>query len=506
MGQEWVRKHDLIRIEWEDESGTHTVDALLDHDLQFKDGEDGEPAPDADTLRSLRTSSRATAASADVGREDYVTSWEEDESGSDAESESDRPPIQSAHTKAGVTSKYEKDNITRDSRTAQNQHPRFACHHSTLTSILILFLYLLPAAVTTNAVVHTNAQIADDKLHTSVPELLMFYGYLIMVSVYDTGPIDQLWNVTASATDPMPLPNLCRHGLALRRFRFLLSHWRCGPEPDTNREGYDKWARIRQLVDGFNKHIIERFIPTYMLTIDESMCTWRGIDLPHLSFVPCKPEPLGVEIKTLTCFMLRILIQMEFAEGKEVMGTKEYERQYGHTTATTLRLSKPWANTDSVITGDSWFASFKYAVALMKELGLYFLGVVKTNTAGFPMSALDRCSKEKGSWITYLHVVDSIRVLAVAHRKGRGKLNKLSRRASRPTRASATSTHTWRARLVGAHHTWKAGTRRRWRTGGPRRSPRSTFSTGRGSTTSAWRSASAPPTGRSAFRCTSSGQ
>jgi hypothetical protein len=60
----------------------------------------------------------------------------------------------------------------------------------------------------------------------------------------------------------------------------------------------------------------------------------------------------------------------------------------------------------------------------MQELGLFFLGVVKTNTAGFPNSALDRCPKEKGSWITYPHVVDSIRVLAVAHRKGRGKLNK----------------------------------------------------------------------------------
>jgi hypothetical protein len=31
---------------------------------------------------------------------------------------------------------------------------------------------------------------------------------------------------------------------------------------------------------------------------------------------------------------------MEFAEGKEVMCTKEYERDYGHNTATTLRLRR----------------------------------------------------------------------------------------------------------------------------------------------------------------------
>jgi hypothetical protein len=418
----WIRKHDRIRVEWPDGAGTHDVDDLLDHDLQFEDGEEGEPAPDADTLRNMRTRRRATAASADDGREEDVTS-SEDDSESDAEESVGPPPLQSARTKAGVTWTYEKEEIKRDSRTAHNPEPRFVCDHSTITSILILFLYLLPAVLTTEAEGYTNARIADGNQHTSVPELLMFYGYLIIVTVYDTGPFEQLWNVTGPEFDCMPPPNIGRHGLSLNRFKFLMSHWRCGPEPATT-PGADKWARVRGLVDGFNKHLVEHFYPSYMLTIDESMVAWRGIDLPHLSFVPRKPEPLGVEIKTLACFTSRILIQMEFAEGKEVMCTKEYERAYGHTTATTLRLSTPWANTDRVIAGDSWFASFKCAVALMQELGLYFLGVVKTNTAGFPNSALDRCSKEKGSWITYSHVVDSIRVLAVAHRKGRGKLNK----------------------------------------------------------------------------------
>jgi hypothetical protein len=133
-----------------------------------------------------------------------------------------------------------------------------------------------------------------------------------------------------------------------------------------------------------------------MLTIDESMVAWHGIDLPHLSFVQRKPEQLGVEVKTHACFKSMILIQMEFAEGKEVMCTKEYERDYGHTTTTTLHLSKLWANTNRVIADDSWFAFFKCTVALMKELGLYFLGVVKTNTACFLNSALNCCQKEKG--------------------------------------------------------------------------------------------------------------
>jgi hypothetical protein len=35
------------------------VDDLLNHDLQFEDGEEGEPAQDGDTLRNMRTRRRA---------------------------------------------------------------------------------------------------------------------------------------------------------------------------------------------------------------------------------------------------------------------------------------------------------------------------------------------------------------------------------------------------------------------------------------------------------------
>jgi hypothetical protein len=54
----------------------------------------------------------------------------------------------------------------------------------------------------------------------------MFYSYLIIVTVYNTGPIDQLWNVTGPENDCMPPPNIGLHGMSLKRFRFLLSHWR----------------------------------------------------------------------------------------------------------------------------------------------------------------------------------------------------------------------------------------------------------------------------------------
>ena len=47
----------------------------------------------------------------------------------------------------------------------------------------------------------------------------------------------------------------------------------------------------------------------------------------------------------------------------------------------------PWANTDKLVVGDSYFASVTTAIE-MKKIGLRFIGVVKTATKGYPMQYL----------------------------------------------------------------------------------------------------------------------
>ena len=71
--------------------------------------------------------------------------------------------------------------------------------------------------------------------------------------------------------------------------------------------------------------------------------------------------------------------------------TQEYYREYGHTTATSLRICEPWFGSSRVVYGDSWFASVKLAEAFGQR-GLFFLGDVKTNTARFPGDALVKVS------------------------------------------------------------------------------------------------------------------
>ena len=71
---------------------------------------------------------------------------------------------------------------------------------------------------------------------------------------------------------------------------------------------------------------------------------WAGRGLPHQSYVPRKPEPLGVESKTLSCVLSGILLFIELCEGKEAMHKKEFFRKHGATTACTLRCTENYWN------------------------------------------------------------------------------------------------------------------------------------------------------------------
>ena len=66
---------------------------------------------------------------------------------------------------------------------------------------------------------------------------------------------------------------------------------------------------------------------------------------PHRMFVKRKPEPLGVEIKTMGDALSGLLLQLEIVKGKaEVVKPKYYNPRagVGATPATTLRLAEPW--------------------------------------------------------------------------------------------------------------------------------------------------------------------
>ena len=96
----------------------------------------------------------------------------------------------------------------------------------------------------------------------------------------------------------------------------------------------------------------------------------------HLTFMPRKPTPLGFQAKTLCDGSTGIIINAELVEGKETDRQKEFVNEYGHCTAVTLRMTKPYWGSGRVLIGDSFFGSFKAAV-LLKQRGIYMVGNVK---------------------------------------------------------------------------------------------------------------------------------
>ena len=74
----------------------------------------------------------------------------------------------------------------------------------------------------------------------------------------------------------------------------------------------DEWWRAKHLFDGFNT-ACKNIAASFLKVGDESMSTIRFRtmakgNLPHLSYIFRKPEPLGTELKTVACSVTGALL------------------------------------------------------------------------------------------------------------------------------------------------------------------------------------------------------
>ena len=66
------------------------------------------------------------------------------------------------------------------------------------------------------------------------------------------------------------------------------------------------WNAVAALVDGFNANRAELVAASHIKVHDETMSPWSPTTtpwggLPFLSFILCKPKPLGTEFKSTAC-------------------------------------------------------------------------------------------------------------------------------------------------------------------------------------------------------------
>jgi hypothetical protein len=72
-----------------------------------------------------------------------------------------------------------------------------------------------------------------------------------------------------------------------------------------------------------------------ILVVDETMVFWTGQGV-HLTYLPRKPTPLGVMLKTICDGASRVILGWEFTEGKDIDQQKRWCAEYGAGTSTTL--------------------------------------------------------------------------------------------------------------------------------------------------------------------------
>jgi hypothetical protein len=128
------------------------------------------------------------------------------------------------------------------------------------------------------------------------------------------------------------------------------------------------------------------------------MIFWTGKGEMVIIYMPRKPTPYGIELKTVACAEGKVMLFAEAVEGKEVDATKKYRDITTATTATTLRMMEAWAGTGRTAIMDAWFGSCNTAEHLQDVLGLHCILAVKTGHRGFPKQAMiDKIKGERFS-------------------------------------------------------------------------------------------------------------
>ena len=125
----------------------------------------------------------------------------------------------------------------------------------------------------------------------------------------------------------IPMFSLDEH-MSFNRFKIIREHW-VSQFADETKRSTDLWWRVNRLVTGFNQNRAQTIASSRIKVLDESMSAFRPQttktgNLPHLSFIFRKPEPLGTELKTVASKKNNgPIIFAEIQEGKMPMKAKE---------------------------------------------------------------------------------------------------------------------------------------------------------------------------------------
>lgn len=255
------------------------------------------------------------------------------------------------------------------------------------------FTWMFPMSHIAKIVTLTNINLLKDRCAvTDASEILRFIGVLVLMSRFEYGPRADLWKTT-SENKYIPAPNFGRF-MTQYRFTKLRSSIRFSDNGNQENDGgINRWGLVDDFVSAINFHRELFVTPSELICVDESMSRWYGlggdyidVGLPTYRALDRKPES-GCEIKSSACGRSGIMLRLEIVKSPSDDVDNNNEQGLSHGAAVTKRLVYPWAGTNRIVCGDSYFASV-HTARVMYDMGLKFIGVVKTATRSFPYKHL----------------------------------------------------------------------------------------------------------------------
>jgi len=141
----------------------------------------------------------------------------------------------------------------------------------------------------------TNAAKNADRNIYTVENVKAWMAITIGAASFKKGT--SLWEKETHGLVP---PANCGRFLSKDKFRRITRHLSQAPPLAEGETSSDRWRDVSWIIKAYNKRRKEVIIPGWLICVDESMVCWTGNGMPHVSFVPRKPEPLGCELKN-TC-------------------------------------------------------------------------------------------------------------------------------------------------------------------------------------------------------------
>ena len=146
-------------------------------------------------------------------------------------------------------------------------------------------------------------------------EFLRWIGVCLLLSTLSGYKRSDFWSM-----NPIDMfsgaPYRFHEFMSSTRFELIMTSLTFTKDPTSAYK--DRFWQVRKMIEAWNKHMSENFIPSWASCLDESMSIWFSRwTCPGWVWCPRKPHPYGNEYHTICCAHSGILFAMEMVEGKD---------------------------------------------------------------------------------------------------------------------------------------------------------------------------------------------